>query len=131
MQSIFSVLPRAKVWALVLAIFFIIATVLGALCLLGFMLVFFQGMSFFSALFTTLLCALPWVMVLLFSIFLMKYQGACGRAAVSQNHDDLVLAALNQKRYIILQGILSLLILLLMVFGIMVAIAMPFFAGHH
>ncbi|SUO96449.1 hypothetical protein [Suttonella ornithocola] len=94
MQSLLNVLPKAKLWALILAI-------INGISLL-FTLIGFFGTSSGSEKFGNFFSLIFQILLL---VFLVLYQNACAKAITSKDEEDLEAACLYQKRYLMVQGI--------------------------
>lgn len=127
METILQTLPRAKRWALILAILFVINAVLCVLGALGTLVAAFSVPAVMINFITVLIM---FIVMLLLSIFLFKYQSACGRTLLTSADDDLIAAVRNQKRYLTVQGVVSLLVFLIFFLGIMAAIMLPAYLAY-
>lgn len=91
MNPILNVLPKAKRWALVLAIIFSVMAIVTVTSIIG-----------------------PIIFTIM-TIFLFWFYSACNRLEISNNSDDLLAACKAQKGFLLTQAVLGLLLVVLFV----------------
>lgn len=114
-------LPRAKRWALILAICTIVLTFFNVIQIITLLVRVsrYGDAGDVGGVIGGLISTVVYVLTI---IFLLKLQNSCGRFMTSRHPQDLIAAAQNQKRYIMLIGIYLMVLTILFALGFIIGI---------